>query len=69
MCDLAAVPFALAGALAAFFVTPRGRAVREVARRRAAAAVVAVPHRGRHRRLDVPAVALQRQLDGELQAG
>jgi hypothetical protein len=43
LCDVAAVPFALAGALAAFFVTPRGRAVREVARRRAAAAVVLFP--------------------------
>ncbi len=43
LCDLSAVPFALAGALAAFFVAPRARAVREVARRRAAAAVVLFP--------------------------
>lgn len=43
LCDLSAVPFALAGALAAFFVTPQARAVREVARRRAAAAVVLFP--------------------------
>ncbi len=43
LCDLSAVPFALAGALAAFVVTPKSHAVREVARRRAAAAVVLFP--------------------------
>jgi hypothetical protein len=43
LCDLSAVPFALAGALAAFFVTPNSHVVREVARRRAAAAVVLFP--------------------------
>jgi hypothetical protein len=43
MCDLAALPFALAGALATFFVAPQAKAVREIARRRAAATVVLFP--------------------------
>jgi hypothetical protein len=43
MCDLGALPFAVAGALATLFVTPRTTAVREIARRRAAATVVLFP--------------------------
>jgi len=43
MCDLAALPFAIAGALATLFVAPQAKAVREVARRRAAATVVLFP--------------------------
>jgi hypothetical protein len=43
MCDLAALPFAVAGALATLFVAPQAKAVREIARRRAAATVVLFP--------------------------
>jgi len=43
MCDLAAFPFAVAGALATFFVAPQAKAVREIARRRAGATVVLFP--------------------------
>jgi len=43
MCSLAAASFALTGALAAFLVTPRSHAPREIARRRAAATVVLFP--------------------------
>ena len=43
MCDLAALPFAIAGALATLFVAPQAKAVREIARRRAAATVVLFP--------------------------
>jgi hypothetical protein len=43
LCDLAALPFAVAGALATLFVAPRVHATREVARRRAAATVVLFP--------------------------
>jgi hypothetical protein len=43
MCNPAALPFAVAGALATLFVAPQARAVREIARRRAAATVVLFP--------------------------
>jgi hypothetical protein len=43
MCDLAALPFAVAGAIATFLLAPRRRAVREIARRRAAATVILFP--------------------------
>jgi len=43
MCNLAALPFALAGALATFLIAPQVRVRREVARRRAAATVVFFP--------------------------
>ncbi|MGH9045751.1 MAG: hypothetical protein ACRDVW_00375 [Acidimicrobiales bacterium] len=43
LCDVAAVPFAIAGALATLFVAPQTRAGREIARRRAAATVVLFP--------------------------
>jgi hypothetical protein len=43
LCNLAALPFAVAGALATLFVAPQARAVREIARRRAAATVVLFP--------------------------
>lgn len=43
LCDLSALSFALVGALATVLVAPRGRATREIARRRAAATVVLFP--------------------------
>jgi hypothetical protein len=43
LCDLSALSFAVAGAVAAVLVAPRARAVREIARRRAAATVVLFP--------------------------
>lgn len=43
LCDLSALSFAVAGAVATVLVAPRARAVREIARRRAAATVVLFP--------------------------
>ena len=43
LCSLAAVPFAVAGALSVIFVLPEVRAQREIARRRAAVTVVLFP--------------------------